>query len=262
MPPTHSKRPLLGTIRRPQAVGQGADLAREAALPPQDARPANRGVRLGRVTRHAPTGGEPLGFYIEVGNFDPKKRHVLSSAKELAIPSAVASVTVPRTWLKVPLGAGRGGPVAPSRLGRGTPGRGAPSRGGNGDGGGSGSRVQGLTKARPGWQARLYGCLVPRVCGWTPDAGQCLVAQRGYRIAPAIGSLSGAPPSSARWTATRLSGTLRGFPVSSSPGSALLLDTVLTPLLASRGRSRCTRRSPARPLGHYGSFVVDCCDRS
>ncbi|MFK8849573.1 GNAT family N-acetyltransferase [Streptomyces sp. Ac-502] len=55
------------------------------------------------VSRRTPPPVEkPWGFYVEVGNADEVGRHVLPEAEELLIRSAAASVSVPRTWMKVP----------------------------------------------------------------------------------------------------------------------------------------------------------------
>ncbi|GAU65897.1 putative acetyltransferase [Streptomyces sp. NBRC 110611] len=56
------------------------------------------------VSRRTPAPVEkPWGFYVEVAD-DPAEvgRHVLLQADELSVRSAVASVTVPRTWMKIP----------------------------------------------------------------------------------------------------------------------------------------------------------------
>ncbi|KIZ15816.1 GNAT family N-acetyltransferase [Streptomyces natalensis] len=46
---------------------------------------------------------KPWGFYIEVaGNPDEVGRHVLPEAEESWVRSAAASVSVPRTWMKMP----------------------------------------------------------------------------------------------------------------------------------------------------------------
>ncbi|MFE6157792.1 GNAT family N-acetyltransferase [Streptomyces sp. NPDC056486] len=46
----------------------------------------------------------PWGFYIAVAdNRDEVGRHVLPEADELRVRSAAASVTVPRTWMKMPI---------------------------------------------------------------------------------------------------------------------------------------------------------------
>ncbi|MFF3543142.1 GNAT family N-acetyltransferase [Streptomyces platensis] len=46
---------------------------------------------------------KPWGFYIEVaGNPDEVGRHVLPEAEESLVRSAAASVSVPRTWMKMP----------------------------------------------------------------------------------------------------------------------------------------------------------------
>ncbi|MEV0371679.1 GNAT family N-acetyltransferase [Streptomyces sp. NPDC050636] len=56
------------------------------------------------VSRHTPRPVEkPWGFYIEVGRPDQVGRHVLPDADESSIREAAASVTVPHTWLKVPV---------------------------------------------------------------------------------------------------------------------------------------------------------------
>lgn len=53
--------------------------------------------------RTAPPVGKPWGFYIEVaGNPDEVGRHVLPEAEESLVRSAAASVSVPRTWMKMP----------------------------------------------------------------------------------------------------------------------------------------------------------------
>ncbi|MFC9882133.1 GNAT family N-acetyltransferase [Streptomyces libani] len=56
------------------------------------------------VSRHTPRPAErPWGLYVEVGRPDQVGRHVLPDAHELAVREAAASVTVPHTWLKVPM---------------------------------------------------------------------------------------------------------------------------------------------------------------
>ncbi len=45
----------------------------------------------------------PWGFYLEVGLPDHLGRHVLPEPGEFAVRGAAASVTVPHTWLKVPM---------------------------------------------------------------------------------------------------------------------------------------------------------------
>ncbi|MGW1373578.1 GNAT family N-acetyltransferase [Streptomyces sp. NPDC002446] len=63
------------------------------------------------VSRATPPPAEqPWGCYIEVGKPDQVGRHVLSDAEESAVREAAASVTVPHTWLKVPMD--------PDRIGR------------------------------------------------------------------------------------------------------------------------------------------------
>ncbi|GGN45652.1 hypothetical protein GCM10012285_29430 [Streptomyces kronopolitis] len=53
--------------------------------------------------RTPPPVKEPWGFYIEVaGNPDEVGRHVLPEAEESLVRSAAASVSVPRTWMKMP----------------------------------------------------------------------------------------------------------------------------------------------------------------
>ncbi|WP_030021200.1 GNAT family N-acetyltransferase [Streptomyces monomycini] len=56
------------------------------------------------VSRRTPPPVEkPWGFYVEVaGNADEVGRHVLPEAEELSIRSATASVSEPRTWMKMP----------------------------------------------------------------------------------------------------------------------------------------------------------------
>lgn len=56
------------------------------------------------VSRRTPLPVEkPWGFYIEVaGNADEVGRHVLPEAEESLVRSAAASVSVPRTWMKMP----------------------------------------------------------------------------------------------------------------------------------------------------------------
>ncbi|SHM49607.1 GNAT family N-acetyltransferase [Streptomyces yunnanensis] len=56
------------------------------------------------VSRRTPPPVEkPWGFYIEVAdNADEVGRHVLPEAEELLVRSAAASVSVPRTWMKMP----------------------------------------------------------------------------------------------------------------------------------------------------------------
>ncbi|MCA6092987.1 GNAT family N-acetyltransferase [Streptomyces sp. SCA3-4] len=56
------------------------------------------------VSRQAPSPvGKPWGFYIDVAD-NPVEvgRHVLPEAEESLVRSAAASVTVPRTWMKMP----------------------------------------------------------------------------------------------------------------------------------------------------------------
>ncbi|GHG48699.1 GNAT family N-acetyltransferase [Streptomyces griseocarneus] len=45
----------------------------------------------------------PWGLYLEVGLPDQVGRHVLPEASEFAVRGAATSVTVPHTWLKVPM---------------------------------------------------------------------------------------------------------------------------------------------------------------
>ncbi|MEU5544218.1 GNAT family N-acetyltransferase [Streptomyces sioyaensis] len=45
----------------------------------------------------------PWGLYVDVGKPDQVGRHVLLDAEESAVREAAASVTVPHTWLKVPM---------------------------------------------------------------------------------------------------------------------------------------------------------------
>ncbi|MGG7569456.1 GNAT family N-acetyltransferase [Streptomyces sirii] len=53
--------------------------------------------------RTLPPVEKPWGFYIEVaGNADEVGRHVLPEAEESLVRSAAASVSVPRTWMKMP----------------------------------------------------------------------------------------------------------------------------------------------------------------
>ncbi|MEU9124768.1 GNAT family N-acetyltransferase [Streptomyces sp. NPDC048506] len=53
--------------------------------------------------RTPPPVKKPWGFYIEVAdNPDEVARHVLPDAEEPLVRSAAASVTVPRTWMKMP----------------------------------------------------------------------------------------------------------------------------------------------------------------
>ncbi|MCZ1008649.1 GNAT family N-acetyltransferase [Streptomyces lydicus] len=53
--------------------------------------------------RTPPPVKKPWGFYIEVaGNPDEVGRHVLPEAEETLARSAAASVSVPRTWMKMP----------------------------------------------------------------------------------------------------------------------------------------------------------------
>ncbi|HZF88369.1 MAG TPA: GNAT family N-acetyltransferase [Streptomyces sp.] len=53
--------------------------------------------------RTPPPVDKPWGFYISVAdNPDEVGRHVLPEADEALIRSAAASVTVPRTWMKMP----------------------------------------------------------------------------------------------------------------------------------------------------------------
>ncbi|MGW8971342.1 GNAT family N-acetyltransferase [Streptomyces platensis] len=53
--------------------------------------------------RTPPPVKKPWGFYIEVaGNPDEVGRHVLPEAEESWVRSAAASVSVPRTWMKMP----------------------------------------------------------------------------------------------------------------------------------------------------------------
>lgn len=56
------------------------------------------------VSRRTPPPVEkPWGVYIEVaGNADEVGRHVLPEAEESLVRSAAASVSVPRTWMKMP----------------------------------------------------------------------------------------------------------------------------------------------------------------
>ncbi len=51
--------------------------------------------------------GMPWGVYIEVGNPDQVGRHVLPDCDESWVRMAAASVSIPRTWLKVPADPGR-----------------------------------------------------------------------------------------------------------------------------------------------------------
>ncbi|MGK5546169.1 GNAT family N-acetyltransferase [Streptomyces sp. URMC 127] len=53
--------------------------------------------------RTPPPVGKPWGYYIEVpGNPVEVGRHVLPETTEALVRSAAASVTVPRTWMKMP----------------------------------------------------------------------------------------------------------------------------------------------------------------
>ncbi|GGP38677.1 hypothetical protein GCM10010214_09870 [Streptomyces abikoensis] len=56
------------------------------------------------VSRRTPPPVEkPWGFYVEVvGNPDEVGRHVLPEAEESLVRSAAASVSAPRTWMKMP----------------------------------------------------------------------------------------------------------------------------------------------------------------
>ncbi|MGW5866483.1 GNAT family N-acetyltransferase [Streptomyces sp. NPDC055239] len=56
------------------------------------------------VSRHTPPPVEhPWGLYVEVaGNPREVGRHVLPESDELSVRSAAASVTMPRTWMKMP----------------------------------------------------------------------------------------------------------------------------------------------------------------
>ncbi|MHA7956916.1 GNAT family N-acetyltransferase [Streptomyces sp. L500] len=56
------------------------------------------------VSRRTPAPVEkPWGFYVEVvGNPDEVGRHVLPEAEESLVRGAAASVSVPRTWMKMP----------------------------------------------------------------------------------------------------------------------------------------------------------------
>ncbi|MFD7238711.1 GNAT family N-acetyltransferase [Streptomyces syringium] len=56
------------------------------------------------VSRGTPPPAErPWGLYLEVGYPDQVGRHVLPAAHEFSVREAAASVTVPHTWLKVPM---------------------------------------------------------------------------------------------------------------------------------------------------------------
>ncbi|PBC86970.1 Acetyltransferase (GNAT) family protein [Streptomyces sp. 2224.1] len=56
------------------------------------------------VSRRTPRPVEhPWGVYIEVGRPDQVGRHVLPHADEPSVRRAAAAVTVPHTWLKVPM---------------------------------------------------------------------------------------------------------------------------------------------------------------
>ncbi|MGW7486219.1 GNAT family N-acetyltransferase [Streptomyces sp. NPDC054786] len=56
------------------------------------------------VSRHTPRPTEhPWGLYLEVGKPGQVGRHVLPDADESSVREAAASVTVPHTWLKVPM---------------------------------------------------------------------------------------------------------------------------------------------------------------
>ncbi|MGW7002134.1 GNAT family N-acetyltransferase [Streptomyces sp. NPDC054933] len=56
------------------------------------------------VSRRRPVPVEkPWGLYVEVGKPDQVGRHVLPDAVESSVRDAAASVTVPYTWLKVPI---------------------------------------------------------------------------------------------------------------------------------------------------------------
>lgn len=56
------------------------------------------------VSRSTPPPAErPWGLYLEVGHPDQVGRHVLPDANEFSVREAAASVTVPHTWLKVPM---------------------------------------------------------------------------------------------------------------------------------------------------------------
>ncbi|MFF8785125.1 GNAT family N-acetyltransferase [Streptomyces sp. NPDC015125] len=56
------------------------------------------------VSRHTPRPVEhPWGLYIEVGRPEQVGRHVLLHADESSVRQAADAVTVPHTWLKVPM---------------------------------------------------------------------------------------------------------------------------------------------------------------
>lgn len=66
------------------------------------------------VSRGTPRPTErPWGLYVEVGKPDQVGRHVLPDATESAVRAAAASVTVPHTWLKVPMEPAEVGPRLP-----------------------------------------------------------------------------------------------------------------------------------------------------
>ncbi|MFG2864099.1 GNAT family N-acetyltransferase [Streptomyces sioyaensis] len=56
------------------------------------------------MSRRRPRAVElPWGLYVDVGKPDQVGRHVLLDAEESAVREAAASVSVPHTWLKVPM---------------------------------------------------------------------------------------------------------------------------------------------------------------
>ncbi|MFE1772032.1 GNAT family N-acetyltransferase [Streptomyces sp. NPDC059008] len=67
------------------------------------------------VSRATPPPSErPWGCCLDVGRPDQVARHVLPEAHEAAVRAAAASVTVPHTWLKVPMDPDGIGPWLPA----------------------------------------------------------------------------------------------------------------------------------------------------
>ncbi|MFI1970497.1 GNAT family N-acetyltransferase [Streptomyces cinnamoneus] len=56
---------------------------------------------------------KPWGFYVEVGKPDHVGRHVLFDARESTVRAAAASVSVPHTWLKIPVDPAEAGQLLP-----------------------------------------------------------------------------------------------------------------------------------------------------
>lgn len=67
------------------------------------------------VSRRTPQPVElPWGLYLDIGRPTQLGRHVLPEAEESAVRAAVEAVTVPHTWITVPMEPGRRRPGCPA----------------------------------------------------------------------------------------------------------------------------------------------------